>query len=337
MKLYITIFFILFIGGCSNFIANKITSSNSPEVSGNLAEHILVVDLCDSEFHCIQAQKIKELDVDKMELSFSFKANEKHKKWFFKLRNTDLVNSNSDNSKLIVIFSGYSQPSETIYIHQQWLQYISGAEVIVIPSADKSEPFQFGLDFVSPVVSYIEKKKPDQVHLIGFSMGAVAAQAVSEKVDNPHLHLVAPMTNFQHSTLAIWEILHKEKFYSMFTSQLDVEEAVQLVYEESNVDVQDIDIIRRIKSTTVPTYVYASIDDRVTPASDWSDIHLKRLVLNTYNDLNHLEMMGLIHRPLLKDFVSNLLQTDIVETDTKTLGILCDISDTKCLSSIERL
>lgn len=336
MKLYITIFFTLFIGGCSSFIANKITSSNTLDISGNIAERIVLVDLCDNDFHCIKAQKIKDLEVDKMELSFNFKVNKNHKKWLFKLRNADVVNSNSDNN-LIFIFSGYSQPSEIIYIHQQWLQYISGAEVIVIQSADKSDSFQFGLDYVSPIVSYIEKKKPNQVHLIGFSMGAVAAQAVSEKVDNPHLHLVAPMTNFEHSTIAIWDILHKEKFYSKFISQVDVEDAVQLVYEKSNVDVQDIDIMRRIKTTTVPTYVYASTDDRVTSASDWSDIQLSQLVLNTYNDLNHLEMMGLIHKPLLKDFVSNLLQTDIIETDIETLGILCDITDDKCLSKIERL
>jgi hypothetical protein len=57
MKLYITIFFTLFIGGCSNFIANKITSSNTLEISGNIAERIVVVDLCDNDFHCIKAQK----------------------------------------------------------------------------------------------------------------------------------------------------------------------------------------------------------------------------------------------------------------------------------------
>ena len=48
-------------------------------------------------------------------------------------------------------------------------------------------------------------------------------------------------------------------------------------------------------------------------------------------------MMGLIHKSLLKDFVSNLLQTDIIETDVATLGILCDITDNKCLSKIEHL
>lgn len=334
MKLYISIFFTFFLSGCSTFIANKIVSSNTPEVSGNIAKHIVLVDLCDNDSHCIKGQKLNNSEVHNMTLSFNFEINENRKKWLFTLRNADLANSNSDNRNLIFIFLGYSQPSEIIYMHQQWLQNISGAEVIVIQSADKSESFQFGLDYVSPVVSYIEKNKPNQVHLIGFSMGAVAAQAVSEKVDNAHLHLVAPMTNFEHSTIAIWDILHKEKFYSKFISQVDVEEAVQKVYENSNTDAQDIDIIRRLKSTTVPTYIYASIDDRVTPASDWKDIHLKHVQLNTYNGLNHLEMMALIHKPLIKDVVSNLLQTDIIETDTETLGVVCDTADNACLAEI---
>ena len=322
------------LGGCSNFIAYKITSPSTIEMSGSVANHITEVDLCDEELQCIKGQKIKESDVDTTKLSFDFKINGNHKTWLFKQKQTEIDYSPAADKPLILIFSGYSQPSGILFIHQQWLQHISGSEVIVIQSANNSEQFKFGLDFVSPVVSYINKRRPKKIHLIGFSMGAVAAQAVSEKVENSHLHLIAPMTSFENSTLALWKILHKEKFYSALISQQTVEDAVQLIYRKSSIDAQEIDLVNRLKSSTVPTYVYTSSDDRVTLASDWNEVHIKQLEINKYHNLNHLEMVGLVHTPLLKDFVSNLLGKDILETDFDTLGLLCDITDNKCLSSI---
>ena len=340
------------LSGCAHIIADQIRSANTLDVPNNISEQVTELKMCDEQYHCIMGQKLKDLDDTPKSIMFDFKVNDNHKVWFFtnKERQSEKQNvgigevpnnvlsikSEHSASQLIFIFAGYGQPSQILFAHQQWLQLITGAEVIVIQSADKKEPFQFGLDFVSPIVNYIKQKKPEKVQLIGFSMGAVAAQAVSEQVENSVLHLIAPMTNFEHSTLALWEIIRKDKFYSVFISNDDVEEAIPLVYQKSKVNAQNLDVVNKVKNSSVSTYVYASTADKVTLAKDWNTLN-SVTELNEYAGLNHIEIIGLIHKPLLRDFVSNIQGQRFLESDTKTLGMLCDYADKKCMSKLESL
>ncbi len=96
-------------------------------------------------------------------------------------------------------------------------------------SAENSQMIKFGLDYTSPIVAEIQRLKPIKVHLIGFSMGALAASEVEKEVDNARLYLFAPMTDFEYSTKAIYDIQYKDKLYAKFISQDTLEDAIQIV------------------------------------------------------------------------------------------------------------
>ncbi|QTH64036.1 hypothetical protein J1N51_00620 [Psychrosphaera ytuae] len=335
MKVCIVVLFCLSLTGCAQFIADKITAPKDNQFSGNIDALISKTEFCDDLGYCIKGQQLKE--VSSSSSSYQFKLNEQV--WHFKSTKEDTPISH-DPSSLILVFPGFNQPTEIVALHQQWIKHITGAEVIVFQSADMSVPFKFGLDFVSPVISLIEQKQPSQVHLIGFSMGALAAQAVSAQTSSIYtietrLHLIAPMTDFHDSTLALWDIIHKDKLYSTFISDETVEEAVQLIYTNSNLSADDTDLVTKTKHSRIPTFVYASTNDRVTSAKDWRQVDSSHIKLHNYDKLNHIETVALTHTELLKDFVSNLINKEVSPTNTKVLGTICDINDRQCMTGLQ--
>lgn len=325
MKVYIAVLFCLLLSGCANFIANQITSPRGAQLSGNFDPLVTKINICDDSNYCIKGQEAT--DKSPKTLTFEFKVNEQIKVWNFKSNNPNSIQPNTTDNPLILVFPGYIQPSMIMAMHQHWLKQITGAEVIVLPSPDESESFKFGLDLVSPVLSLIEKKQPRQLHVIGFSMGALAAQDVATRaITNPtletRLHLIAPMTDFRDSTLALWDIWHKDKLYSTFISDNTIEEAIKLVYQKSNLNYSDTNLVSKANESNLPTFVYASTSDLVTSAKDWEMVNAKHVRLNTYEGLKHFDMVTLTHTPLLRDFVSNLLNKDILLTDTDLIGTL---------------
>jgi len=326
---------VVLLSGCASYIANEIASPQTPQVTGNISEWTIENTFCDAHSNCMRALSVKDNDLINIDLSFSSKINDNHKIWQYKYNIDEALPLKPLNKQLIFIFAGYSQPTEILYIHQAWLQYITGADVFVIPSADNSENFQFGLDFVSPIVAEIKRRQPEKVHLVGFSMGAVAAHAVAEQTKNSRLHLIAPMTDFKQATKALWKILYSKKFYTKLISIDTIEEAVEIIHKNSKTPPENIDIIRKIQSTTIPTYVYASMQDRVTLASHWENVNAEAMTLKKYEQLNHLEMVALLNQGLLVDFTSQLIGRKVLKSEIETIGLMCDGADVECLDKMK--
>jgi hypothetical protein len=90
-----------------------------------------------------------------------------------------------------------------------------------------------------------------------------------------------------------------------------------------------------MQGSQVPTYVYASNQDKISLASDWNKAKLGNITLKTYQQLNHLEMVSLLAQDLMVDLVSHLLAREVSKDETKTIGILCQGEDKACLRQVE--
>jgi len=310
--------------GCAHLIAHKISSQYSPSIDENVSEIFKVSHLCSHNKHCVTVQNLPDVPVTSMQ--FTFRSEEKNKRWNFK---ADEISVSSKINHLIVIFPGFGMPKQIVANHQAWLNNVTGADVLVIESANNDSNFSFGLNAVEPVLSEIQKRNPEKVDIIGVSMGSVAAQRVALALETSRLHLIAPMTDFHHSTLALWKMLHKDKFYSAFIEEEDINNAVDIVYSNAKLQAKDINIVDAVEANAKATYVYTSAADKVTLASDWNNIQNNTVKHHTFEDLTHLEMASLMDEELLQSFLSNLLESD-VEYTKSTTGLICDLNRSDC-------
>lgn len=322
------------LSGCASFVANKITSPKNINVEGNLGDLIVEKQICDNSSYCIKTMGLGDSQAGDLSLAFTFEINESHKVWRYEGKSDNAANAKPLADQLIVLFAGYSQPTLLLYMHQKWLQHITGANVIVVPSADNSENFKFGLDYASPIVAEIQRLKPKKVHLIGFSMGALAANAVEQEIDNTRLYLFAPMTDFEHSTKAIYDSLYQDTLYAKFVSKDTLEDAIQIVYEESETSLKDTDLLAKLDKVKSPTFIYASNADKVTDYSALNTLQNKNINVSIYEKLGHIEMVALASQNLLAEFVSDLLERPVLKSEVETLGVLCDVDDDDCLNQL---
>lgn len=328
--------FLIGLSGCASFIASKITTAKNSYVKGNISDLVVEKEICDNNSYCVKTIVLDDLDVSSISLTFNFKINDNHKVWRYEAENDSTKNIGPLANQLILIFAGYSQPTQVLHVHQTWLQQITGADVIVVPSANNSEKFKFGLDYTSPLVAEIQRLKPTKVHLIGFSMGALAANAVGQEVDNARLYFFAPMTDFERSTKAIYDMFYKDKLYTKFISSDTLDNAIQIVYEKSGVTLKETDLLAKLDDLRAPAFIYASNADRVADYSALSTLKNKNIDLKIYDKLNHMEMVALLNQNLLIDFVSDLLERPVLKSEITTLGILCDFADNDCLNQLPK-
>jgi hypothetical protein len=313
--------------GCAHLIAHQISSQYSPSIDENVSEIFKVSRLCTHNKHCITVQNSPEHPFTNLHITLQ--TDDKHKRWHFRSNDTPLQ---KNSNHLIIVFPGFNTPKQTVAIHQAWLNSVTGADVIVIESANASSHFSFGLNAVEPVLSEVQKRKPKKVDVIGVSMGSVAAQRVASSLETSRLHLIAPMTDFHHSTLALWKMIHKDKFYSAFIEEEDIENAVEIVYSNARLEVKDINIIDAVEANTTPTYVYTSAADKVTLASDWKSVSNSAFTHHTFDNLTHIEMSSLMDERLLKSFLSNLIESDVAYAKSTT-GLICDLNLSDCIDS----
>lgn len=312
--------------GCAHLIAHQIASQYSPSIDENVSEIFKVSHLCSQNKHCVTVQNLPDVPVTSMQ--FTFRSEGKNKRWNFK---ADEISVSSKISHLIVIFPGFGMPKQIVANHQAWLNNVTGADVLVIESANNDSNFSFGLNAVEPVLSEVQKRNPEKVDVIGVSRGSVAAQRVASVLESSRLHLIAPMTDFHHSTLALWKMLHKDKFYSVFIEE-DINNAVDIVYSNSKLQAKDINVVDAVEANAKATYVYTSAADKVTLASDWNNIQNNTVKHHTFEDLTHLEMASLMDEELLQSFLSNLIESD-VEKAKSTTGLVCDLNLSDCADS----
>lgn len=334
IKVFSAFLVIFLLEGCATYIAHEITSSSGLNFSGALSSLYSSQDICDDQKNCVLVTTIKKRPLKDLNLSFEFKLGDNYKVWSYKLKETSVATVKPLNNQLIFIFAGYSQPIEVMTLHQIWLQHITGAKVFIIHSPEHSEKFKFGLDYVSPITAEINRLKPEKTHLIGISMGAVAAQAVAERVTNAELHLIAPMTNFSQSLKAIWKKDYSKKFYAQLISTETIQKASDIIFQDSETSPEEIDIVRKIQKTKINSYIYTSTEDKVSPASDWTSIKNEYIKINKYEELTHMEMVSFSNQGLLLDFVSNLLKREVSMYDTEIIGVMCDSDDDICLNKV---
>lgn len=318
--------------GCASLLASQIAKGGGSQVTGNFGWTVEEV-VCDTSHHCVPVTRLLDNESLSLTLEFDFYINQNHKIWHFEAL-TDSQQSKPLENDLILLFAGYNQPAKILTLHQQWLEVITGADVWVVPGAEQAEHFTFGLDYVVPLVSEISRRQPEKVHLIGFSMGALAARGVMEQIDNGRLYLIAPMNDFRVAVNALWNSAYKNKFYTRFIGDETVEEAVDIVYERAGKTAQDTALIERIEHMQGTAFIYASLDDKVTPASKWLQIKRAGLQLKTYPQMTHVEMVALFRQDLLEDVTADLLGRTITSADTDIIGIMCDASDTECLNRL---
>ncbi|WP_146216804.1 lysophospholipase [Glaciecola sp. KUL10] len=320
------------LSGCASYVAKEITKAHASSITGNLSDiGAETITICDDNNYCIDVVGLKNVDVTETALKFDIKINDNHKIWRYS------ASLNSENQEkpledhLILLFAGYSQPTQILLIHQLWLHQMTGANVIVIPSAEKSGRFQFGLDYISPIVEKIKQTRPEKVHAIGFSMGALAAHALEREIDNIRLYLFAPMTDFEYSTKAIYEMHYNNAFYRALVSEETLKEAIELIYKRSGTTSVDTALPIKLQTVNSPTFIYASRADKVVDFTTLNEVKNEHLALNIYENLNHIEMMALMSRTILADFVSDLLEYSVAIDDVGTIGLLCDFEDKDCL------
>ncbi|WP_158677951.1 hypothetical protein [Pseudoalteromonas sp. T1lg76] len=324
---------LLCLSGCASYVADEITSLKAPSIPGNLDELTQSKSICDEQGHCVGVFTLApSTTATSTSLKYVVKVNENHKVWRYVRKKNEYGTQKSPANEVAIIFPGYGQPSEILAIMAEWLYLESGADVLIIESAEKSEHFQFGLDSVSPIISMINREQPKNVKLIGFSMGAVAAHAVAQHVENAELHLVAPMTNFEQSALGVWNVLARDSYYRFFVSQETLKEAVGLVHQRAQLSPQDIDITRAATNSATPAHIYISSSDTVTPAQNWQGIKSKAWRLHEYPGLNHMEMVTLLQNDLFLTFAAHLLGKEPDASDIATFGLMCDADDEACMS-----
>ncbi len=331
LKGFLVAIVVLFLSGCASFIADRITTKLDATPSNDIPAWVVETPLCDENNNCVTAYSIDDEFKASLKLSFTYHLEDETYVWRFHSKANKSKKSRPLNKDLVVIFGGYGQTWQSMFTHQMWLESITQKQVILIPSANHSHHFQFGLDFVAPVAAEINRRAPQNVHIVGFSMGAVAAQRVANQFDNAHLHLIAPMTDFVRSADAIWDSGKQQNLLLNLIPKDTVQQAASLVFARAKVSSKDIAIIPNMKKSQTPTFIYISEQDKITSAVDWKAYKSTNVLIHKYLQLGHIEMVALADQNLLANFAGNLLGQKISIEDAAVIGRLCHIDNKQCM------
>ncbi|MEC8328612.1 MAG: hypothetical protein VX100_21370 [Pseudomonadota bacterium] len=324
---YLVLISLYLLSGCSSFIAHVITNTSDINVTGNLSDFMDEFDICDSNKRCFKAYKTKT-KISKMRLT-SVNGNSK-KVWLYSSIDLNTNEQKPLTNQSIYLFSGYSQPANILIMLQDWLAQVTGADVFIIPSANSAEQFEFGINYVEPLVTHISKRK-QHVHLLGFSMGAIAAQQVAAQVDNATLHLIAPMSDFKTSIKLVLDSDYPN-WQKYFISDERITEVANIVVEKSGIETSVINLFEAISSTNIKTSIYYSVDDQIVTDVKWESFQRVDLRSYRYEDLHHYEMLMLMSKELKTDLLTNLINAKYVQSNVDLLGVICEGSDDGCLS-----
>lgn len=319
------------LSGCASIIANKITEPQRHTMQGNTGSLLTELKICGNTSNCIQTLEVAlPIDTPTIDLTFEYEINHNHNIWRYNANNTKSDASKPLSDDLIVLFAGYGQPAQILFVHQLWLRHITGATVLAVPAANHANRFSFGLDYVSPIVQEIHNRAPEKVHLIGFSMGALAASKVANEIENSRLYLIAPMTNFEHSVQAIWDREHSHMWYATFVPNNTLNNVVERIYEKAGKTPEETNLLDIIDEIDTDIFVYTSTSDKVTDVAAWTQVKQPNINIQRYNKLNHIEMIALQRQQIMADLVSDLFGRKVGTGDTDMLGVLCASNDKRC-------
>ncbi|PKG66586.1 MULTISPECIES: hypothetical protein [Pseudoalteromonas] len=294
--------YVALLSGCQHFIAKQITKPVKPvifdkavvdsNVLGKKTQH------CISNKHCVDFLYTSPTmfnngtEISTVTLNFELKIDSKIKTFEENLNNENKHSVKKNN--LIVLFPGYGVDYTIYGMQSRWLAHFTGADVIVAPSPNQNEPFDFGLVNANIVSEYIKIQEYENISLISYSMGAVASSHIKTKLNIDKHILIAPMINFKTALNTIARLTHPT--YSMFLGDDYLNEVAIKIIEESGVPAYKLNLFNALStpSYSEKTYILASNADKVSPYNGLLTLNNPKVSIYEVKDLNHLEMVSLI-------------------------------------------
>jgi len=346
---YLVVFSICLISsGCSSLIATQVMNPGLRKIESDLSKILTSERFCSNKKQCINVTSFASDDIrndfikaKNLTLSFKLNSTETRKVWKFKNNKTEPLTTQVLQNDIIVVLPGYMLDPKLLTFKALWLQRITGARVFVAPNPDAEDEFSFGLNYVEPLKALIKEKNAERVHIVGVSMGAVAATELSTQVNNASLHLIAPMINFDYSLNAIYKLYSANKLIRLFVSQANLNRAANIVLKRSGLSRHDLDIMSKLNDAKpMPIFMYASMsDDVVNAAQIYNNKLFNRddVSLNVYYHLEHEELVALFDEELLADYVSQITGTTVLPFDKRLVGGLCPLDDDDCVEALESM
>ncbi len=296
--------FIVLLSGCQNFIAKQITkpvrpvifdkSVSNSNVMGQKTQYCISKKQCVNFLYTSPTILYKGKEISTVTLNFELKNGTTIKTFEETLNHTNKHSIKKNN--LIILLPGYGIDYTIYGIQSRWLAHFTGADVVVAPSPNQNEPFDFGLVNANIVSEYIKSQKYENISLVSYSMGAVASNHIIGKLNiNKHI-LIAPMINFKTALNTIARLTHP--IYSTFLGDDYLNEVANKIIEESGVPPYKLNLFNILSapSYTKKTYIFASNADKVSPYSDLYTLNNKNITINEVKSLNHPEMVALISK-----------------------------------------
>ena len=325
------------LGGCASYIAHRIANPEVNEIEADLSQIVETNLACSEPHNCIELYALRHSKSHANDEGFSIdltlSGGNSTTKWTYAGTKEPIATQVLQN-ELIIIFPGYMMEPQFVVLLQRWLAHITGASVVVAPKPEHGENFTFGLGSVEPIEHFIHQHPATKIHLVGYSMGAIAASTLAKKLDNTNLYLIAPMVSFTDSALALFNKHKGGNAFSWLIDSEDIISATDILFESANIVPVDVNVSQNLTLTRAhKTRIYMSLKDEIVG----SNIELPELlrkesdiVVRQYSSLSHIQMMAMLNEALLTDFISDMTDTNVDQNDTKIVGLICIEGQQNC-------
>jgi len=316
------------LNGCASFIAYRIANPESQQIKGDVSRIVDTKTACSDTDNCVSLYVVRNASNRTGKNDFSFELelfnDNKGIKWKYKGNDEPLI-TQVIHDELIVVFPGYMMEPKFVVLLEHWLAHVSGAMVVVAPKPESGENFVFGLGSVDPIAHFVNEHHAKKIHVVGYSMGAIAASRLTARLDNSNLYLVAPMLNFTESAVALFNKYKNDHALSWLIDSEDIKNATDIVYQSANLSPSDINVAHNLASNSAQKIrVYMSLNDDVVGGNiDLMHSEKKNALVRQYSSLSHIQMMAMTDEALLADFISDITNTNIDAHDTSIVGSVC--------------
>ncbi|WP_338517447.1 alpha/beta hydrolase [Alteromonas gracilis] len=323
------------INGCASIIAYRIANPESQQIKGDLSQIVDTKSVCSNKDNCVSLYVVRNASnrIGKNDISLEFELFDENKgiKWTYEGNDEPLI-TQVIHDELIIVFPGYMMEPKLVVLLEHWLAHVSGAMVVVAPKPESGESFAFGLGSVDPIAHFVNEHPAKKIHVVGYSMGAIAASRLTARLDNSNLYLVAPMLNFTESAVALFNKYKNDHALSWLVDSEDIKNATDNVLQSANLSPSDINVAHNLAlSRAHKIRVYMSLNDEVVGGNiDLMHSEKKNALVRQYKSLSHIQMMAMTDEALLADFISDMTNTTIDPQDTSIVGSVCFKGQPNC-------
>ena len=323
------------LSGCASFIAYRITNPESQQIKGDLSQIVDTKSVCSDTDNCVSLYVVRNASnrTGKNDISLELELFVENKgiKWTYRGNDEPLI-TQVIHDELIIVFPGYMMEPKSVVLLEHWLAHVTGAMVVVAPKPESGESFAFGLGSVDPIAHFVNEHPAKTIHVVGYSMGAIAASRLAARLDNSNLYLVAPMLNFSESAVALFNKHKSNHALSWLVDSEDIKNATDIVIQSANLSPSDINVAHNLASNSAQKIrVYMSLNDEVVGGNiDLTHSEKKNTLVRQYSSLSHIQMMAMTDEALLADFISDITNTNIDAHDTSIVGSVCFKGQPNC-------